>query len=88
MNKVARETIAMAESAGLKFCGLQERSKHEFLVFENNQGLQYWQPCHRSAMESRAAHKMNNKGIFRRFARGELQGLERMVRGGADGETL
>ncbi|CAB5220137.1 hypothetical protein UFOVP231_68 [uncultured Caudovirales phage] len=81
MNKQAREAIVLAESEGLKFCGLIERSKHEFLVFENCQGLQYWQPCHRSAKEAKMVHKVNNKNVLRRFARGELQGIERMVRG-------
>jgi hypothetical protein len=84
MNKQARETIAIAEAEGLKFRGLLERSKHEFLIFENSGGLQYWSPCHRSATESKMSHKVNSRNTFRRFARGELHGIERMVRGRAN----
>ena len=81
MNKLIRETVRTAETFGLKFCGIESRSKHEFLVFENNQGLQYWQPMHRSTEEANRHHKSNSKSTLKRFAQGELVGLERMVKG-------
>jgi hypothetical protein len=82
MSKLQKETIRTAESEGLKFCGIESRSKHEFLVFENKDGLQYWLPQHRSTEEARSLHKITNKLNLRRFANGNLVGLERMIRGG------
>ena len=35
MNKLLKETIRTGEAEGLKFCGVESRSKHMFAVFEN-----------------------------------------------------
>ena len=79
MKKNARQTIAIAEAEGLKFCGVKSRSKHEFLVFENKEGDQYWSPVHRSADEPKLYYTTSNRGKFRRFALGRTQGLTRML---------
>jgi hypothetical protein len=84
MNKVTRELVSLAEAEGLKFCGIDGRSKHEFLVFENSKGLQYHMPVHRSCIAGNARYKDANKNTLRKFARGNTHGLERMIRSNAN----
>ena len=81
MNKVTREVVALAEFEGLKFLGIDGRSKHEFLMFQNSQGLQYHLPVHRSCIGGNARYKDSNRNILRKFARGNISGLERMIKG-------
>jgi hypothetical protein len=80
VTNVVREYEKIAEAESLRVVEVIRRSRHTFMVLENKNGDQMWQPVHNTNV-STGRDKKNATAQFRRFSRGETHGL-RVVRYG------
>ena len=80
MHKAARQLIQAAEVEGLKLVEIELGSRHNLLMFKNEQGDVMRHPISKSNVLN-YRDEQNAKAQFRRFARGQHHGLMVKERG-------